>query len=268
MIDVNQTEQVVLNLVLNSRDALPGGGAIRIDISHVTLATSDMPTDRGRSAGPYVRLRVADNGTGIPPDARAHLFEPFFTTKAPEHGTGLGLASVYGIVHQSGGFIVVDDSPAGGTVFSLYFPAVAPARIESDRGVLTGRETILLVEDEEAVRVVVGALLRRDGYQVLEAGAPSAAWEIFARHVNDIDLVVSDVVMPEMNGPSLARRCMQEKSDLRVLFMSGYAQDPSPAALVGPHVGFLAKPFRATALAKAVREILDRPAEQKSKGRS
>ena len=263
MFDANQIEQVILNLVLNSRDALPMGGTIEIDVSHITLSSADIPADRAESAGSHVRLRVIDNGTGIPANVRAHLFEPFFTTKEQGKGTGLGLAAVYGIVHQSGGFIVLDSPPSGGTMFSLYFPAVAPARIAPPAAALAGSEKILLVEDEDAVRIIISALLCRNGYHVFEAATPGAALEIFEHHAGDIDLLLTDVVMPEMNGPALAQRCVLKKPSLRVLFISGYAADTLPAAMLGPSVRFLAKPFQATALTREVRDLLDQPADQR-----
>jgi CheY-like chemotaxis protein len=208
-----------------------------------------------------VRLRVVDNGTGIAPEVRAHLFEPFFTTKELGQGTGLGLASVYGIVHQSGGFIVVDSPPSGGTVFSLCFPAVGAEIPEPHQPTPSGRETVLLVEDEDAVRVVIGALLRRHGYQVIEAATPRGALEIFPHHADEIDLVLTDIVMPGMNGPALAQRLVSAKPGLRILFISGYA-DAARSALSGPHISFLAKPFQASALTRTVRELLDRPAQK------
>jgi two-component system cell cycle sensor histidine kinase/response regulator CckA len=223
-----------------------------------------MPFGRRHAAGVYVRLRVVDNGTGIPPDVRVHLFEPFFTTKEQGRGTGLGLASVHGTVHQSGGFIVVDSPISGGCVFTLYFPAVLPAVADAGVEGLTGQESILLVEDEDPVRVIIGALLRRHGYHVLEAATPRGAQEIFAHHADAIDLLLTDVVMPEMNGPALAQRLVSQKATLRILFISGYADAASPAALKGPHVGFLAKPFQASALTRAVRDLLDRPAQAPS----
>jgi two-component system cell cycle sensor histidine kinase/response regulator CckA len=258
-IDPHQIEQAILALVLNSRDALPMGGEVLVDLAHVTLSPDDMPFGRRHAAGVYVRLRVVDNGTGILPDVRVHLFEPFFTTKEQGRGTGLGLASVHGTVHQSGGFIVVDSPMSGGSVFTLYFPALLPDVAESAEEGLTGRESILLVEDEDSVRVIIGALLRRHGYHVLEAATPRGAQEIFAHHADAIDLLLTDVVMPEMNGPALAQRLVSQKAKLRILFISGYADAASPAALRGPQVGFLAKPFQASALTRAVRDLLDRP---------
>jgi two-component system cell cycle sensor histidine kinase/response regulator CckA len=257
-IDPHQIEQAVLALVLNSRDALPMGGEIHVDLAHVTLSPDDLPSERRHAAGVYVRLRVIDNGIGISPEVRAHLFEPFFTTKGLGKGTGLGLASVHGTVHQSGGFIVVDSPPSGGSVFTLYFPAILPDVAGPQEEGLTGRESILLVEDEDSVRVIIGALLRRHGYHVLEAATPRGAEDIFAHHAEAIDLLLTDVVMPEMNGPALAQRLVAKKPELRILFISGYADAANPAALSGPHVGFLAKPFQASALTRAVRDLLDR----------
>jgi two-component system cell cycle sensor histidine kinase/response regulator CckA len=171
---------------------------------------------------------------------------------------------VHGTVHQSGGFIVVDSPPSGGSVFTLYFPAVLPdAGNPSEEGP-RGRESILLVEDEDSVRVIIGSLLRRHGYHVLEAATPHGAQEIFAHHAEAIDLLLTDVVMPGMNGPALAQRLVSQKARLRILFISGYADAASPAALRGPHVGFLAKPFQASALTRAVRDLLDRPAPASS----
>ena len=258
-IDPHQIEQAVLNLVLNSRDALPMGGVIQVDVDHVTLSPDEMPSDRHDDAGPYVRLRVVDDGTGITPEVRAHLFEPFFTTKEFGKGTGLGLASVYGIVHQSGGFIVVDSPPSGGTIFTLYFPAIGVAGPEPDQPAPSGRETILLVEDEDAVRVVIGALLRRHGYDVIEAATPGGALELFLHHGDAIELLLTDIVMPDMNGPALAQRLVSAKPGLRILFISGYA-DAAKSALSGPYISFLAKPIEALALTRTVRELLDRPA--------
>jgi PAS domain S-box-containing protein len=258
MIDPGQIEQVLVNLVLNSRDALPTGGAINIQLSTVTLSSVDLPAEHRVPPGPYVRLRVTDDGSGISPEVRTHLFEPFFTTKEQGKGTGLGLASVYGIVHQSGGFIDVENPSRGGTVFTLYFPAIAPAAIEVEAPVLSGRETILLVEDEEPVRTVVGALLRRNGYMVLEAATPQIAYQMFALHASEIALLLTDVVMPGMNGPALAQRCVAEKATLRVLFISSYADAATTAKVTGPNIGFLGKPFPVASLTKAIRDLLDR----------
>jgi two-component system cell cycle sensor histidine kinase/response regulator CckA len=262
-IDPTQLDQVILNLVLNSRDALPDGGSIRLEVACVRLSDSDIPSDQPVRATDYVRLRVVDDGVGIAPEARAHLFEPFFTTKGPGKGTGLGLASVYGIVRQSNGFIGVASEAGRGTTFTMHFPAVgAPASLEKPTaapGALTGGgETILLVEDEDAVRIIVGATLRRHGYDVIEAATPRGACEIFEQRGSSVDLLMTDVVMPEMNGPALAQRLVAQRPELRVLFISGYANVPSFDA-GNPNLSFLSKPFQASVLAAKVREVLTRP---------
>jgi CheY-like chemotaxis protein len=156
---------------------------------------------------------------------------------------------------------VVDSPASGGTIFTLCFPAIGAAIPEPDQPAASGRETVLLVEDEDAVRVVIGALLRRHGYQVIEAATPQGALEIFPHHADAIDLLLTDIVMPDMNGPALAQRLVSTKPGLRILFISGYA-DAAKSALSGPHISFLAKPFHATALTRAVRELLDRPAQK------
>ncbi len=263
-IDPTQFEQVVTNLVLNSRDALPAGGHIRLAVARVRLSQVEVPIDQPTRAAEYIRVSVADDGVGIPPEARAHLFEPFFTTKELGKGTGLGLASVYGIVRQSNGFISVDSEPGRGTTFTMHFPALAgdraggttvPTASPGDAG-----ETILLVEDEDSVRVIVGAVLRRHGYRVLEAATPRAACDLFAAHGPDVSLLLTDVVMPEMNGPALAQRLVAVRPGLRVLFISGYADGGSPVDGTNPNVSFLSKPFQAAVLVAKVREILARPA--------
>jgi len=212
----------------------------------------------------YVRLRIIDNGVGISAEARPHLFEPFFTTKGLGKGTGLGLASVYGIVRQSNGFIAVESEPGAGTTFSMHFPALissvpADAPSATPARPATSGETILLVEDEDAVRALVGTVLRRRGYQVLEASTPGAACEIFEEHREEIDLLLTDVVMPGMNGPALAQRLVALRPELRILFISGYANMVAPIDPENQNIGFLSKPFQASVLADRVREMLNRP---------
>ena len=263
-IDPAQLEQAILNLVLNAQDALPSSGEIRLTVEAVGRSAIDMPPEQTSYAEEYVRLRVTDNGVGISPAVRAHLFEPFFTTKEVGKGTGLGLASVYGIVRQSNGFITVESEPGAGSVFAMHFPAVrdvSPGAIASGPPVSAtidapGRETILLVEDEDAVRAIVSAVLRRDGYQVLEASRPRLAMEIFTERGGDIDLLLTDVVMPEMNGPALAQRLIGLRPELRVLFISGYADMASQPYPGNQNVGFLSKPFQASALTARVRQML------------
>jgi two-component system cell cycle sensor histidine kinase/response regulator CckA len=204
-----------------------------------------------------------DNGVGISPGVRAHLFEPFFTTKEVGKGTGLGLASVYGIVRQSNGFITVESAPGAGSVFAMHFPAMHEARAAQTPSTpppaaaeVRGHETILLVEDEDAVRAIVNAVLRRDGYDVLEASRPSVALEIFRQRGGDIDLLLTDVVMPEMTGPTLAQRLIGLRPELRVLFISGYADMAAQPYPDNENVRFLSKPFQASALTARVRQML------------
>jgi PAS domain S-box-containing protein len=265
-IDPNQIEQVILNLVLNARDAMPDGGRIRIDVARVRASEATLPIDYLNAPGEYVRLRVTDTGVGIPPEVRAHLFEPFFTTKELGKGTGLGLASVYGIVQQSSGHIDVESEERVGTTFTMHFPAIAaampaerPAVEAPPRVVEPSSETILLVEDEDAVRVIISAVLRRQGYQVLEASTPRGACDIFEQHGQEVDLLLTDVVMPEMNGPALAQRLVAVRPELRVLFISGYADMAMPLDSDNPNISFLGKPFQASVLTGKVREILSRP---------
>ena len=263
-IDPTQLEQVILNLVLNARDALPSGGSISLEVSRARLSARDVPPDQLAHSGEYVRLRVVDNGVGIAPEVKPHLFEPFFTTKEIGKGTGLGLASVYGIVRQSNGFIDVESEPGRGTRFTMHFPAVGVAESTGEASgqdaasVGGGHETILLVEDEDSVRALASAVLRRQGYEVLEAATPGIAWELFQKHRTSIDLLLTDVILPEMNGPALAQRLIVERSELRVLFISGYA-DVASLDPGSRHVSFLSKPFQASMLAAKVREALTKP---------
>ena len=269
-IDPAQLEQVIVNLVLNARDAIATEGTIRITVARVPSAKVSAPLDlvdpvNIARAREYVQLRVADDGVGIPSEARAHLFEPFFTTKDVGRDTCLGLASVYGIVRQSHGFIEVESELGHGTVFTMYFPAVDAVsarevqspRVEPSRDRET-RGTILLVEDEDAVRRISSTILRRHGYRVLEASTPGAACEVFAEHADVVDLLLTDVVMPEMNGPGLAQRLVALRPRLRVLFMSGYVDVASPFDVDNPNISFLSKPFQASALLNKVQAVLTR----------
>jgi two-component system, cell cycle sensor histidine kinase and response regulator CckA len=261
-IDPAQIEQALLNLVLNARDALPAGGMIRLEVSLVARTAVAAPADQPLApTGQYVRLRVVDNGVGMSAEARSHLFEPFFTTKDVGKGTGLGLASVYGIVRQSNGIITADSEPGAGSVFTMYFPAAsASAAVGAGASAIAlrdgARETILLVEDEDAVRVIVSTVLRRQGYHVLEAATPTVAISIFARHNGAINMLLTDVVMPEMSGPALAQRLIGLRPELRVLFISGYADVATQPQFGGPNVGFLSKPFQASALTARVAQLL------------
>jgi CheY-like chemotaxis protein len=255
-----------MNLVLNARDALPGGGEIILDVALVPRSQMELPLDQPGGGNEYVRLRVVDNGVGISPETRAHLFEPFFTTKDVGKGTGLGLASVYGIVRQSNGFITVESEIGAGSVFTMHFPAVpyipdAQAILPVAADGEHGGQTVLLVEDEDAVRAIIGAVLRRQGYQVLEAAGALQACQLFEQHPH-IDLLLTDVVMPTMNGPALAQRLIGFQPELRVLFISGHTDVLMPLDEDHPNVGFLSKPFRASVLTERVRTILTRPGRE------
>jgi PAS domain S-box-containing protein len=262
-IDPTQIEQVIINLVVNARDAQPNGGYIRLEVAAVSVSDAESAMEKDLPpAGKYVRLRVADGGVGMTPEVRAHLFEPFFTTKEPGKGTGLGLASVYGLVQDSQGFIAVESEVGRGSTFTLHFPQTTPPRLEPVKSAVVPaatpgpRETILIVEDEDSVRAVTSAVLRREGYQVIEAATPRLALELFEKHADEIDLLLSDVVMPEMNGPALAQRLVALRPGLRIVFMSGYA---APGLLPGAenaNVGFLNKPFPKAVLVQKVGEML------------
>jgi two-component system cell cycle sensor histidine kinase/response regulator CckA len=259
LIDPSDLEQVILNLVINARDALPSGGAIQISLDTAAVDAAIAAREQS-AAGEYVRLRVSDNGVGMTPDVLAHLFEPFFTTKEVGEGTGLGLPFVQGVARHAGGFVTIDSAPQEGTTVSLYLPpfhgpaAVAPAPPPPVSAATPA--TILLVEDEVPVRKTTARMLERAGYTVLAAATPSEACSIFEKERSRIDLLLSDIVMPEMHGPVLAERLLAQRSDLRVLFVSGYS-DVMPETRDGSAKPvFLAKPFTTAALLAAVREAL------------
>jgi len=261
--DPGQIQQVILNLAVNARDAMPDGGRLSIELANVDvdehMAHCHMPV---QPPGRYVRLTVTDTGTGIPYAIQPHIFEPFFTAKEKGKGTGLGLSTVYGIVKQSGGFIWVYSEPGQGSTFKVYLPRVeAPAeRPPSRREVAAnaGNETILLVEDEPAVRDLAQRILRRKGYRVVAAQNGREALDLVERHADAIDLLVTDLVMPQMDGRELAQRLAARRPGLRVLFMSGYTGDTiAQRGVLDPDVAFIEKPFSPEGLAHKVREILD-----------
>ncbi len=259
--DPVQVEQIILNLVLNSRDAMPDGGHLAIETAEAAFDDSYVSEHFAVSPGRYVMIAVSDTGIGMDRETRAHIFEPFFTTKAAGKGTGLGLATTYGIVRQSGGHIWLYSEPGEGTTFKTYFPLIEEeiaARELAEPPASGGTETILLVEDEPGVRELARLLLERRGYELLVAADPLEALAIAERHDAPIDLLVSDVIMPVLSGPELARRVRELRPGMRTLFLSGYTEE-----LVGAKGGlnemdgFLSKPFTPDALARKVRDLVD-----------
>jgi two-component system cell cycle sensor histidine kinase/response regulator CckA len=260
--DRGQLEQVILNLAVNARDAMPDGGKLVIETSN---ADPDPRAPEARP-GPHVVLTVTDTGVGMDDETRTRIFEPFFTTKDRGQGTGLGLATVYGVVKQSGGHISVESEPGQGTTFRIYLPSVDEPVAEAKEGMAPvpaaeeASETILLVEDEEIVRQLVRDTLRASGYQVVEASDGAEALQICERRRDPIDIVVTDVVMPNMTGPELVERLSAENDGLRVLYVSGYTDGQiAQRSTSGPGRDLLLKPFTPRILAAKVRELLDAP---------
>jgi two-component system cell cycle sensor histidine kinase/response regulator CckA len=261
--DPGRLEQVIMNLVVNARDAMPNGGKLTIETGVAHLSELFSAKQLGVSPGRYVVISIADTGIGMDEATQSHMFEPFFTTKNPGRGTGLGLATAYGIIRQSGGAIHITSQLGQGTTVQIYLPPVetkAPAAEEGARqlGKLTGKETILLVEDEARVRKLIVDVLTARGYQVLEATRGEEAMRLCKAHGGAIDMAVIDVVMPEINGPDLVRQLIPLRPKMKVLYISGYTDE----AIVHhgiPESGaaFLQKPFLPDALARKVREVLD-----------
>jgi len=263
LIDPAHVEQILLNLAANARDAMPTGGRLAITTANVFLDGEYERLHDGVPAGRYVMLVVSDTGEGIPEASKPHIFEPFFTTKILNRGTGLGLATVHGIVQQNGGHIWVYSEPGLGASFKLYFPlADDPASVAEVRAPAHvahgGTETILLVEDEDGVRQFLRRALQRGGYTVLEARNAGDALLIFEQHPGPIGLMLTDVVMPRMTGPQLAARLRSMKPDLRIVYVSGYNEDRIDRTIESAHDAFVAKPVSVEALLQAVREVLDR----------
>jgi len=260
--DATSIEQVLMNLTLNARDAMPEGGRLLIETSNAELDSVYNDKHPIVRQGRYVLLCVSDNGTGMSLETQAHIFEPFFTTKAQGKGTGLGLATVYGVVKQSGGFIWVYSELGRGTSFKIYFPQVdqpvdrstpTPTSSEAPRGT----ETILLTEDERDVREVAREFLESGGYTVIEARDGMEALGLVEKHQGAIDLLITDMVMPRMTGQELAARLKEQRPKLRMLYMSGYSERAVAESLrVDPMVRLLAKPFSRSALLRTVHELL------------
>jgi two-component system, cell cycle sensor histidine kinase and response regulator CckA len=258
--DPAQLEQVVMNLAINARDAMPHGGRLAIETSRATFDSAYALEHFAVSPGHYVVVAVSDSGLGMDRATKAHIFEPFFTTKEMGKGTGLGLATVYGIVRQSGGHIWLYSEPGEGTTFKVYLPLVeedVAERADAPVEIPGGSETILVVEDEESVRKLATHILERRGYRVLSASNPREALGLVESHPGTIDLLVSDVVMPVLSGPELARRIRSLRPEIRTLFLSGYTEElvNAEGRLAGMD-GFLSKPFTADDLALKVGEII------------
>lgn len=260
--DPGQIEQVVLNLAINARDAMPAGGTLLIELTDVVLDESYTPRHVDAAQGPHVMLAVSDTGVGMDAATATRVFEPFFTTKPQGKGTGLGLSTVHGIVKQSGGSIGVYSEPGRGTTFKIYLPRVdAPIDVTplatraTARG---GSETVLLLEDEEAVRALAERILTQHGYRVFVAATPREALDIAAGSKNSLHLLLSDMVLPEMSGPSLAEKLLAGQPGLSVLYMSGYTDHAIVhGGILERDTPFIQKPFTPEALLRKVREVLD-----------
>ena len=258
--DPGQIEQVIMNLAVNARDAMPTGG--RLSIRTDNRAAQQSGTAPQLAPGDYVLLEVSDTGTGMDEQTRSHVFEPFFTTKGKDKGTGLGLATAYGIAKQSGAEIWVDSEPGRGACFQIHFPRVSKA--PKTRGTApvrhtpkTGTETILLVEDDAEVRTLARNMLARLGYMVLEAGGPAEALRIWETARDSVDLLLTDVIMPQMSGRELAERVTRERPGVRVLYVSGYTDDVIARYGIAGDAALMHKPFSREALGSRVRAILD-----------
>jgi len=262
-VDQGQLEQVIINLAVNARDAMPDGGVLTIASRPVAANDPDIDRYDVMPAQDYVLVECKDTGVGIPAENLNKIFDPFFTTKEIGQGTGLGLSTVYGIIKQTGGFVFVDSEPGQGACFKIYLPVhqvagheVAVEEAPAPMRDLTGKGTILLVEDEDAVRMFASRALSNKGYTVLEAGTGEEALECISGHCGPVDLLISDVVMPGMDGPTLVAHARQGQPDLRVIFISGYAEDAVRESLGGEGFDFLPKPFTLKQLAEKVKSSL------------
>jgi CheY-like chemotaxis protein len=252
-----------MNLAVNARDAMPAGGQLLIETENVELDEDYLLQHASPRPGRYIRVTVSDTGVGIPEDIRSHLFEPFFTTKEKGRGTGLGLATVYGVVQQSGGYVWVYSERGSGATFKVYLPASEGPHEEPaapvNRITSRGSELVLVIEDEDAVRRLASLVLRRAGYRVFEAGSAKDAEEQIASQNQPFDLVISDVVMPGSSGPALFDRLAGRHPTLKVLYMSGYTDDAViRQGRLDAGAAFLQKPFTGEVLLRKVREVLDR----------
>jgi PAS domain S-box-containing protein len=264
-LDPGQLEQVIVNLVLNARDAMPQGGRLDIQTENVEVTADQAALCEGLKCGQYVKLSVTDNGCGIQEADKSRIFEPFFTTKAPGKGTGLGLSMVYGIVNQSGGAVAVESQVDRGTTFNVFFPALpvdatVACQSQVERAELRGTETVLLVEDEASVRSLTRIALQAYGYNVLEACDAQDAARISQTHRGKIDLIVTDVVMPQLGGPQLVELLRERRPEMKVIYVSGYTDDAVVRhGILHSSVNFLQKPFGPADLAAKIRSTLSAP---------
>ncbi len=261
--DAGQIEQLIVNLAVNARDAMPQGGTLKVETANIDLDDQFVRRHAGAIPGRYVALSVQDTGCGMTNDVLAHVFEPFFTTKPAGKGTGLGLATVYGIVKQSGGYVVIDSEPGSGTTVTAYFPVVHEGSTvfvpQSSRAEAAGgTETILLIEDEAPLRLLMQRTLRQRGYVVLNAANVTEALDLADSHAASIDLLLTDVVMPGLSGPDLAQRVVRLHPAIKVLYVSGFANVAQGGSL-SRKAALLQKPFTPQLLGASVRECLDRP---------
>ncbi len=263
--DPGQMDQVIMNLAVNARDAMPRGGLLTLKTENVFLDEAYIWEHMEVIPGSYVMLAVSDSGTGMDADTKAHIFEPFFTTKEPGKGTGLGLATVHGIIKQSGGHIWVYSEAGKGTTFKIYLPRVEAQAVSlqpqaAPAASLRGQETILVAEDDEKLRGAICQTLRSYGYSVLEAGNGNEAILLCGQHQGPIHLVLTDVIMPGMSGGELIERLAPLNRKMKVLFMSGYTEDTAALqSLLAAGVPFLEKPFKMMNLVEKVRQVLDTP---------
>jgi two-component system cell cycle sensor histidine kinase/response regulator CckA len=265
--DPGQLEQVIVNLAINARDAMPTGGKLTITTANVKLDESYVDRRVVVQPGSYVQLGVTDTGCGMDERTQSRIFDPFFTTKAVGKGTGLGLATVYGIVKQSGGYIWVYSEPGHGTAFKIYLPMVeamaeVPTRAQPPGEPLCGSETILIVEDDTSLREVTCEFLKSSGYTVMEAESPDEAIRAVERHDGPIDLLLTDMIMPKMNGRELAARLGAARPGMKILYVSGYTDGivrDDVQRVLEPGLAFLQKPYTRYALTRKVRDVLERP---------
>jgi PAS domain S-box-containing protein len=261
--DAGQMEQVILNLAVNARDAMPDGGKLTIQARNTRVLHGLAQGKMEMKPGDYVELIVNDTGTGMPAAVQAHIFEPFFTTKPAGKGTGLGLSTVYGIVQQARGYVTFESAPGEGTTFRVFFPRITDkaknAAAEEEKGPqLRGQETVLLVEDDASVCELVRTVLTSQGYTVLAAKRPQEAESICKANGHQVDILLTDVIMPEMSGPELAKKLSESNSHIRVLYMSGYIDDSLLRQEIQEHgTAYLQKPFSPLNLVKKIREVLD-----------